>query len=318
MLKIGLSRFLQMRLSFLLFSILPFRVASIYLALLGWMYCNLLNRRERGKIERNINLVFKRTLTSRQAKSLTRKTISNLLAHYAEKLFQACYSHQKWVDYIQSSVEFKGLEALDRALSKGKGVLIATGHLGAREFLPSSLAIKGYPLAIMAKFKTEKLRAISFERAASIGLWLVDCEKDPHPLIAAIKCLRDGKALIFQCDEAGSWHPGRDRQLEFLGYKVPADKTVDLIVKKSGCEVVMAHVLRTGGHRYLLQLEEIGEPINGETTSELLLNSLQEHIYDWPEQWQLWAELDAMIARGGEAASESPEESPAIAKPLYA
>ncbi len=318
MLKVRLSQFLQIRVNFLIFSILPLRLSLLYLKTLGWLYYGLLNRKERKKIERNISMVFQKMLTSRQIKSLTRKTISNTFRHYAEKLFQTCRFYRNWVKYIQADVEFKGLEALDRAVEEGKGVLLVTGHFGALEFLPTSLNFKGYNLVVMAKFKTEKLKLLSRKRADRIGLSIIDCQNHPAPIMASIECLKNGKILIAECDEIDSWRPFPDRRTTtFLGHSVVVDKTIDLVVKKSGCAVITAYVRRDEKDRYSLILKEMAHPVNGESIGEVLLKSLEEYVYTYPEQWYHWVKFDAMLEDKGAPPCESPTQPSIALESLY-
>jgi lauroyl/myristoyl acyltransferase len=318
MLKMGLSRFLQLRLNFLIFSFVPLSISSTYLLILGWLYYGVFNTGERRKIEKNIETVFRRRLSAAGIRSLARKTISNTFTHYAEKLFQAFYNRRKWINFIRTRVEFNGLESLDRALTEGKGVLLVTGHFGAVEFLPTALAFKGYPPVMMAKFKTEKLREVSLDRAASIGLTIIDCGKQSNPFLTSIKLLKQGKALITECDEIDNWRAFPGKRGSFLGHQVMVDKTIDLMVKKSGCTVLAAFMCRMENGRYSLDLRELSPPLNGETVGERLLKTLEDFIYTHPEQWYHWKKFDAMLADEGIPACESEALPSTALESLYA
>jgi lauroyl/myristoyl acyltransferase len=232
-------------------------------------------------------------------------TISSTFVHYAEKLFQACYNRSKWQEYIMKNVKLENLELLDETLSRGRGILMVTGHFGAMEFLPSALNFKGFPPVMVARFKTAKLRSISIQRAESVGFSILDCDLDPHPLLTSIKHLKDGKILILECDEADSWHPDPNRQIEFLGHPVLMDRTIDLIEKKAHSPVLTAFVRRTEDNRYLIELEEIVLPDSGGSYSESVMKALERYIYAYPEQWYHWNEFDKMLAGSKERSMES-------------
>jgi len=305
MFKVGLSRFIQLRINFFVFSILPLKLTLFYIMILGRLYNRILNRDYGNKVKKNMRMVYDHKFTSKQIKSLARKTISNTFIHYAEKLFQACYNRSKWKEYIMKKVELENLELLDEALSRGRGILMVTGHFGAMEFLPSALNFKGFPPVMVAKFKTAKLRSISIQRAESVGFSILDCDLDPHPLLSSIKHLKDGKILIVECDETESWHPHPDKQIEFLGHPVVIDRTIDLIEKKAHSPVLTSFVRRTKDYRYIIELKEMVPTDSAGSYGELVMKTFEEYIYAYPEQWYHWNEFDKMLAGSKERTIES-------------
>jgi len=51
---------------------------------------------------------------------------------------------------INSLVEIVGQENLDTALKEGKGVILASIHMGNGGFVTTSLALKGFPVNIVS------------------------------------------------------------------------------------------------------------------------------------------------------------------------
>ncbi|MBV6456973.1 MAG: Lipid A biosynthesis myristoyltransferase [Fimbriimonadaceae bacterium] len=54
-------------------------------------------------------------------------------------------------DHVASTTTFEGLEHLDQALAKGKGVILITGHFGNWERLAAFLTARGYELSVVAR-----------------------------------------------------------------------------------------------------------------------------------------------------------------------
>ena len=52
---------------------------------------------------------------------------------------------------IDEIVKIDGLEYLEDAYSKGKGVILATGHYGNWELLAAGIALRGYPVLSIAR-----------------------------------------------------------------------------------------------------------------------------------------------------------------------
>lgn len=60
--------------------------------------------------------------------------------------------------YFDKYIEFEGLENLDAALTKGKGVFILTAHFGNWDLVAASTVVKGYPINLVTKYlKNEML-----------------------------------------------------------------------------------------------------------------------------------------------------------------
>ena len=54
------------------------------------------------------------------------------------------------------------MEKLDKALGQGRGILFVTGHYGGIEYIPIFLALKGYPMSVIAKFSTKQLKEATY------------------------------------------------------------------------------------------------------------------------------------------------------------
>ncbi|MBW1992422.1 MAG: lysophospholipid acyltransferase family protein [Deltaproteobacteria bacterium] len=301
----SLSKFCQARVNILLFRCLPFRLSRWYLGLIGRLYF-LLKWREKALICRTVALVLGRELPDRQVKAAVKETFRGIIDHYHEKLFVAYSNFKRLLRFLDEKIQLRGEEALRRALAAGKGVILVTGHYGAVEFLPGCLAIKGFPVSMICRFQTSRLRASLFERARRVNLNLIDADGG-NIFLAALRALKAGQILITECDEFDEWRPTERHYFSFLKAHLQADRTLDLLHKRSGAPVITAFLERNGQKRYTLHLEAVsnGRP-EAAPVGVQCLAVLEEAIWANPAQWYQWKKFGQMILPAFEAEHACP------------
>lgn len=293
--SLSLSKFLQMRFNSFLFRFLPFSVSRCYIMLLGRLYY-LLNRSDKTLIRKTIEHVFKRKIPAPILKKKIKAAFKGIFDHYHEKLFVGYSNFPKLLKFLKSQVRFDGKEHLEAALKEGKGVILVTGHFGAVEMLPGSLVMNGFPTSMICRFQTNRLRESLGWRAESIGLNLLDADTG-NVILTAMKALKAGQILITECDEFDEWRPDPHRDSYFLNNRLPADRTLELLRKRSGAQVITAMVKREGNREYTCNLTPVGNgafPANM-PVSEQCLSVLEAAVEDYPEQWYQWKKFGKMV-----------------------
>ncbi len=300
--KLSLSKFLQMKLNIFLIRFLPFCVSRWYIAALGKIYY-LLNWPEKRLIRNTMKNVFQGRIPERELKMKNKEAFQGIFDHYHEKLFMAYSNFPRMVQFLRTSIRFRGEETLREALVGGKGVILVTGHYGAVEFLPGALAANNYPASMICRFQTQRLRVSLTQRAeqgrlAEYGdLHLIDTEEG-NILMAALKALKQGRILITECDEFDEWRPDPNRDSSFLNCKLTSDRTLELLQKRSGAPVVSALVKREGDRNYTCNLTPV--PVPGSTPanmslSEQCLRVLETSVAAHPEQWYQWKKFGKIV-----------------------
>jgi Kdo2-lipid IVA lauroyltransferase/acyltransferase len=294
-LKLNLSKFLQMKLNSFLFRFLPFSVSRFYLCCLGRLYY-LLNWREKKLITQTIAHIFKRKLSAPELRGKTKGAFQGIFDHYHEKLFVAYSNFSRLGRFLSKRVRFAGEENLQAALQAGKGVILVTGHYGAVEFLPGTLALNGYPVSMICRFQTNLLRTSLGERAQQVGLHLIDAD-DGNIVLTAMKALKQGRILITECDEFEEWRPDPHRHSYFLNCKLNSDRTLELLRKRSGAPVISALVQRDGQENYTCHLTPVGNGASsaGTAVGDQCLGILETAVAANPEQWYQWKKFGKMI-----------------------
>ncbi|NIQ91778.1 MAG: hypothetical protein GWN93_23375 [Deltaproteobacteria bacterium] len=295
--RVGLSRFLQWRFNTILIRFLPRTVGRIYLSFLGRIYF-FFDRKEKQQIKRNLSAVIRRLPRKEPIDLTIRRTFKGIIAHYYEKLFIAYVHFGKVCRFLQTQVNLEGQEHLDEALAQGRGVILVTGHFGAVEFLPLTLALKGYEVTMVVRFKTERLKRALVHRTQYVPITLLDANNGEKVLFTALQALRANQILITECDEFDVWRPYRNQQTQFLGCSAPMDRTLDMLQRRYKSPVIMGFVQREGKDRFGLKIHSLnGIHQNLETpnVSQRALQVLERYICAFPEQWYQWKQVRTVL-----------------------
>lgn len=293
--KLTLSKFLQMKFNNFLFRFLPFFLTRWYIAWMGRLYY-LLNWRDKALIAKTIRHVLRGRMSSEEAQQKTKGAFGGIFDHYHEKLFVGYSNFPKLLDFFRTQVSFQGEEKLQETLAAGKGAILVTGHFGAVELLPGTLAVRGFPTSMICRFQTNRLRESLGRRAGWIGLHLIDADQE-NSFFAAVKALKAGRILITECDEFDEWRADPNQGTTFLDRRLTGDRTLDILSKRSGAPVVTAMVKRDGGQAYtchLTALDQGAAPVNM-SISQRCLMILDASVKAHPEQWYQWKKFGKLI-----------------------
>src|SRR3989338_3668512 len=106
-------------------------VRTLPVTWLGWMVY-FLRPFKKSSAKKNIERVFQNSLTGREKKLLSVAYYSHVIACIKEVILYAFVDKNR----LAKRVTIIGIEHLNQAFQKGKGVLVMTGHLGGWEFAP--------------------------------------------------------------------------------------------------------------------------------------------------------------------------------------
>ena len=171
---------------------------------------------------------------------------------------------------------------------------MVTGHYGAIEYIPKLLTVNNFDTSVIAKFKTEQLKQKAFSQAEKHNVRLIDASDAGNVLKTAINQLKENRVLLTQCDEIEVWRPLQKKNISFLGRITGLDRTINIIQKRTGAEVVFGVIHRYNLNRYRLILYSYEDMLNmlGENESysvgETVLKVLEQFICRYPEQWYQW------------------------------
>jgi Kdo2-lipid IVA lauroyltransferase/acyltransferase len=294
--KLSLSTFLQLKVNTLIFKHFDPRLTYLYISVLGKLYF-LFNKKERNAIKQNVG-----ELVTSNDNATVNNVFDGIIKHYYEKLLMAYYDMEKFLSYLRANSEIKGKELLDEALKEGNGVILATAHFGAVEYLPVILAMSKYKVNVACKFKTKDLRDSLRDRAEKMNISLLNCGEESSILFKASGCLRNNEILMTEVDEVDAWNRDDTRTVELFKKKVYLDKGIDILSRRTKARVLAVYVKREKNNKVVVEISDVNNvkiPEENEHRSSFvyrLLNIFQQYVTAYPEQWYEWKKWQLMKA----------------------
>jgi len=287
---LNLSKFLQAKMNVLIFRFLPFHTSRVYLRFLGRIYYGF-RKKEQSLIKGTLKYIFGKEYTPRTLKILYTKTFRGIIDHYHEKLFIAYSNFPQLMKFFINRISLSGEDEFKACLDNGQGIILVTAHYGAVEALPGALAARGYPVTMILRFQTERLKKSLVERAETMDLHLVDLDEG-NVFFTAVNALKQGRILITECDEFDAWRTSKQYPVSFFGHAMDGDKTLEILRKRSGASVATALMQRMGNKRYNMKLTTlITDQSDKRSVGKAALEVLEESIKESPEHWYQWKDF---------------------------
>lgn len=151
-----------------------------------------------------------------------------------------------------------GFDELRNALAQGKGVVVASGHVGNHEIGAAALSARGIPLDLVVQRQGNPLfDAALIASRERLGLGVIDRSNATR---LAIKALRNGRAVAFAADQnagkAGVFVP-------FFGRPASTHRGAALFAVKTGAPLFLGTSLRVG-NSYQVTLQRVDVDRTGE------------------------------------------------------
>lgn len=316
-----LSAFLQLKVNVFIYRNLGWKFAFFYLFLLGKIYFHI-KAKERKKIDNALDTLFRHFDNSFDKKSITKRVFRGIISHYYEKIFNAYADIQKLKAFFNKNIKVTGLSKLDSLLKNGKGVLFVTAHYGGIEYIPIFLGAHSYPVSVILKFATKQLKQTLHMQTKNLGIRLIDVEEETRVFPTIVRELKANRIVFIECDEIEEWKPSRKERISFLKKHIGVDRTINLILKRTGAEVLFGLMHRFSLKKYTLFLYSYEDILSRSrtafsSTAEAILKTLEQYIYSFPEQWYQWKNYMAIKALPGYGAVLDTTTQIPLLKPAF-
>ncbi len=191
---------------------------------------------------------------------------------------------------ILERMSLHGGEHIEAALGKGRGVILATFHLGNWELGGLFLSLKGVPITTIAG---EQLRPGWSKQVKALkerfGIRMLGPDK---PLRDLYRALDANQALVLHVD--GDLFAG-GHDVTFLGKQIAAPRGPSRLSRVMSAPVVLAYCRRRPDNHMGVFVEPPMSPpidIAGEKEmTQVLLNRVERCILDDPGQWCIFRRL---------------------------
>jgi lauroyl/myristoyl acyltransferase len=189
--------------------------------------------------------------------------------------------------YIDKYVRVEGKHFLDEALSRGRGVISVSAHLGNWELGGVVLSAIGVPLDVVAlTHKQEKINIFFTEQRKRKGVGVI-------PVGAAVrrcfKSICDNRVVALVCDRD---YFDNGFTVDLFGKKTIIPKGPALFSRRHNCPIVPVFMVRNHDDTFTLKILKPIEPVcTKDEHADLIfitkeiVKVLESIIRQYPEQW---------------------------------
>ena len=143
---------------------------------------------------------------------------------------------------------------------------------------------------------------------------MIDADEE-NVLGAVIRDLRANRVVFIECDEIEEWKPSKTEKIFFLGKRIGVDKTINLLQRRSGAQVVFGLLHRVSLEKYsfiIKSYQDILEkgPVSVSSVGAGLLKVFEQYVWQHPDRWYQWKKFSEVAVSS--SASLQPAKSPSL------
>ncbi len=173
-------------------------------------------------------------------------------------------------------------QALDQALSRGKGVIFATGHVGNWELMAATLSAEGYPISTIAKESYDPRFSRFLERSrAKFGVEAIYRER-PGASAGMLRSLRGNRILGILMDQ-DTRVPGVF--VPFFGERAHTPTGGAVLARRTGAPIVLGSIRRTPSGNHVIEISPVPTRGNEALIAAEITAGLEDRIRAHPSQW---------------------------------
>ncbi|MGB9891428.1 lysophospholipid acyltransferase family protein [Thermodesulfovibrio yellowstonii] len=223
----------------------------------------------------NLKIAFEQQYKESELKKVLKKFIQEIILTALEIAFIV-----KKKEKLAQWAKVSGIEYLDEALKKRKGIIALSAHLGNIPVMLAWLAEKGYPVAVLFKEGKYLPEGFLYNLIKSYKIYPIPFRSDREVPKEIISALNKNMIVFILADQA---RPGI--YAKFFGKYVQCQKGAFVIAQRKGSPLVPVFIVRgQNGHEIKIYPE-----IELQKQVEILIEKynclLEELIRKYPEQY---------------------------------
>jgi Kdo2-lipid IVA lauroyltransferase/acyltransferase len=240
-------------------------------------------------VKKNVSKVLDIDPNSKKAKRLALAIFINWAKNIADFLKHSVVSGER----LKKRVEISGLDNLDGALKKGKGVVIFTAHIGNFEWGACRVAIEGYDMWGVSLARKSMLTNKFFElKRLSKGMNTLYANR----MLNVFRILKGNGVVAIPSD----WDPTgvAARPFTFFGKEAHLPTGALQIALKSGAELVPSFIWRKGRYNHIQVIDEPLKLIREgdketliEINMEMVLRVMEKYISSHISEWEMFHDI---------------------------
>ncbi|MBN2468864.1 MAG: hypothetical protein JXD19_12020 [Deltaproteobacteria bacterium] len=236
----------------------------------------------------NVRTAFGETMSRKEARALVKKNFQNTARDFIEMVACCDTDHQV---ALANSILVHGKEHLDKALAKGKGVILVSAHLGNFPIIGVKLASLGYsPRLIYKEPKNIYLVGRAKQWMDQVGIGVIPYKPRRRCALEIIKELKNNGIIILLIDQNPRKKDGV--YVEFFGQAVPTYRGPVVMAVRAGAAIVPLFIHRNRDNREVITiLPELALKRSPDLDRDIIdnlrvINALYEKwIVQHPDQW---------------------------------
>ena len=262
----------------------------------------------RGKADR-----LRRWMEQVSGKPAPRNQVIDVFVQYYRNLLDTLLYSGLSSKNIDQFIRYKGLDNLNKALQKGKGVILLHPHFGNEECLMPAIGHKGFTVSqIASRWEPDSLPGRLFILSNRIRrhAWRMRIGTRENLPVGFVyidegirniyRLLRRNEVLLLALDgrEGVSW-----QEVPFLGMTAEISPGPMKIARSTGAAVLPTVIVRTGRYRHTVhigepvklseQFDNVEEAIRADTITAL--QAVEPYIKKYPSQYAKFILLDIKL-----------------------
>ena len=277
----GLQQLVEMFLD--VAAIMPLRFTWKLSEFLGRLWFRL-DTRHRLIALNNLKLAWGDKLTERERRNLARKNF----IHLARVILELPYIRRFTRDEINEIVAFDGIEHLDAALKKGRGVLVITSHFGNWELMALAFSLLYHPINIVIRPLDSPFLDRLINSIRTRGGNKMIAKKGSVSKV--LRLLAAGEVVGLLIDQNPAWYEGVF--VPFFNEIACTNKALSSLALRTNAPVVPAYNVREPDGSYRIVVEpEVVLDRSGDTRVDVEKNTakfnriIESYVRLHPEQW---------------------------------
>ena len=234
----------------------------------------------------NLTLALGEQLDAGEIPAIVQRSLRNFFRDFVEMGFALEASREQ----IRSGIPLRGREHLEAALTRGKGVIALSAHLGNFFLVGTRLAVEGFPAHVLVN-QPHNGRFTQLMDRYRLLVWQRTIHARPRRQASQelLQVLRRNELAIVIADE---YRSGSGIYVPFFGRTVLSRRGPATLALRSGAAIVPIYMVRDSSGKLTLVIEpEVALLRSGDTKSEVKENTLritqwlERVVRSYPDQW---------------------------------
>jgi KDO2-lipid IV(A) lauroyltransferase len=191
---------------------------------------------------------------------------------------------------LLAQIRADGWEHVVRAYEEGKGVILASAHLGPVSFVGQMVLAHGYPVALPVEVETSEFQRSVNRARGGAGLQLIRTDS----ALGIFRVLREGKVLGVLADRAVT---GVGERVEFFGREALLPSAAVVLSLRTGAPLIPSFAGRTHGALTASFEPPLEIPRTGDRDADVregvqrFARVLERYVRRTPEQWTVFEDF---------------------------